>query len=378
MNRNDENKKINLLDLDRTNMEKFFNDIGESPFRVNQLMKWIYHHYCDDFDKMTNFNLTLKNKLKKLAVISVPPIVKEQISSDGTIKWALEIDQQIIEMVYIPEIKRSTLCISSQIGCPLQCSFCYTAQQGLYRNLRLSEIVGQIWQAKKFLISKKKEHLLTNENIITNIVFMGMGEPLLNFNNVLSAISIMLDSFGFGLSKRHITLSTSGIIPALNKLSKSSIDIILAISLHAPNNTIRNKIMPINKKYNIEELLSTLKKYYSQESLSKKKKITIEYLMLDTINDHIEHAHELAQKLKNIYCKINLIPWNKFPNAPYKSSSNKKIKQFANILKKYGFTTTIRKIRGNDINAACGQLSGKIIYANKQIKYQKMIYRMNI
>lgn len=352
-------QKINLLNFNRKNMRNFFISIGENVFRSNQVMQWMYHKYCDDFEKMTDLNKNLRNKLKKIAVIHAPEVLKELISIDGTIKWILKIDSQLIEMVYIPEKKRATLCISSQVGCALNCSFCFTAKQGFNRNLNVSEIIGQVWQAKKIIDNVHMKHP------ITNIVLMGMGEPCLNLHNVVPAIEIMLDHFGFHLSKRRITLSTAGIAPAIRKL-KNMIDVRLAISLHAPNNRIRNTIMPINKKYNIKTVLESAK-YYIEKSYANKK-ITIEYVMLYNINDQEIHAHELALLLKYIPCKINLIPWNTYPGAIYKNSSQDRMKNFFNILISYGFITLIRKTRGYDINAACGQLSGEIINRKKCIK----------
>ncbi|PPI88263.1 23S rRNA (adenine(2503)-C(2))-methyltransferase RlmN [Candidatus Pantoea edessiphila] len=350
-----ENKKINLLDFDRKDMRKYFVSLGEKPYHANQVMKWIYHHYCDDFKNMTNINKKLRLKLEKLTEIKAPKIAKEIRSSDGTIKWSLNVDDQLIETVYIPYENRATLCISSQVGCALGCKFCYTAQQGFNRNLSTSEIIGQIWCISNIIRNNKSYNYPC---YITNVVIMGMGEPLLNLNNVVKSIRIMLDSFGFGLSKRRITLSTSGIVPALNKLS-DMVDISLAISLHAPNDELRNKILPINKKYNIDMVLKATKNYLTK-SQAKQSIVTIEYVLLSHINDHLQHAYELIVLLKDMPCKINLIPWNEFPGSPYSSSSNNRIVRFSKILIKNGFNTTIRKNRGSDISAACGQLIGKV------------------
>ncbi|STV06861.1 ribosomal RNA large subunit methyltransferase N [Klebsiella pneumoniae] len=239
--------KINLLDLNRQQMREFFKNMGEKPFRADQVMKWMYHYCCDDFDEMTDINKVLRSKLKEVAEIRAPEVVEEQRSTDGTIKWAIAVGDQRVETVYIPEEDRATLCVSSQVGCALECKFCSTAQQGFNRNLRVSEIIGQVWRAAKIVGAVKT----TGVRPITNVVMMGMGEPLLNLNNVVPAMEIMLDDFGFGLSKRRVTLSTSGVVPALDKLG-DMIDVALAISLHAPNDTIRDEIVPINKKYNIE------------------------------------------------------------------------------------------------------------------------------
>ncbi|WWO95387.1 MAG: 23S rRNA (adenine(2503)-C(2))-methyltransferase RlmN [Candidatus Dasytiphilus stammeri] len=351
--------KINLLDLNHQQMREFLIFLKEEPYRASQIMKWIYHHGCEDFFMMTNLNKKLCYKLNTYSTIHAPNILKEYYSIDGTIKWILEVShQQKIEMVYIPTNNRATLCISSQVGCPVGCNFCYTAQQGFNRNLSVSEIIGQVWRANKIL--KKKVSQSKNFRIINNIVLMGMGEPLLNLVNVVPAIEIMLDNFGFALSKRHITISTSGVVPALKQLEEK-IDIGLAISLHAPNDKLRNLIMPINKRYNITSLLAAAYSYFIQ-SHANYGGITIEYVMIDQLNDRIEHAHELAILLKKIPCKINLIPWNTYPNSCYKRSLSKNIEAFSKILVSYGFLTFIRNTRGDDINAACGQLSGQVIH----------------
>lgn len=298
--------KINLLDLNRQQMREFFKNMGEKPFRADQVMKWMYHYCCDDFDEMTDINKVLRSKLKEVAEIRAPEVVEEQRSTDGTIKWAIAVGDQRVETVYIPEEDRATLCVSSQVGCALECKFCSTAQQGFNRNLRVSEIIGQVWRAAKIVGAVKT----TGVRPITNVVMMGMGEPLLNLNNVVPAMEIMLDDFGFGLSKRRVTLSTSGVVPALDKLG-DMIDVALAISLHAPNDTIRDEIVPINKKYNIETFLNSVRGYISKSNANQGR-VTIEYVMLDHVNDGTEHAHELAALLKDTPCKINLIPWNPF------------------------------------------------------------------
>ncbi|URJ25014.1 23S rRNA (adenine(2503)-C(2))-methyltransferase RlmN [Candidatus Blochmannia ocreatus (nom. nud.)] len=351
------NTKINLLNMNREELLNFFQKIGEKPFRGYQIMKWIYHYYCNDFNQMTNLSINLKKKLAKISEIRAPIIKKKQISLDGTIKWTMQVDTQEIETIYIPEIYRTTLCISSQIGCAVGCSFCATAQQGFNRNLKVSEIVGQVWQISKTIqLNKNITH--NKYSPITNIVFMGMGEPLLNIKNVTSAIKIILDKLGFGISKRRITLSTAGIVPGIEKLT-DIVDIPIAISLHAPNDHIRSKIMPINNKYNISNILNSVNKY-SKHFKSNHRRITIEYILLNHVNDDISHAHQLAKKLKGIPCKINLIPWNPIPNTPYTCSSRIRIHKFLQILLQYKINTIIRKTRGADINAACGQLTGTI------------------
>ena len=314
-------------------------------------------------------NQKLKNELvvaqKKVNAANLQ-LDDKQRSTDGTIKWAIAVGDQRVETVYIPEEDRATLCVSSQVGCALECKFCSTAQQGFNRNLRVSEIIGQVWRAAKIVGAVKT----TGVRPITNVVMMGMGEPLLNLNNVVPAMEIMLDDFGFGLSKRRVTLSTSGVVPALDKLG-DMIDVALAISLHAPNDTIRDEIVPINKKYNIETFLNSVRGYISKSNANQGR-VTIEYVMLDHVNDGTEHAHELAALLKDTPCKINLIPWNPFPGAPYGRSSNSRIDRFSKVLMEYGFTTIVRKTRGDDIDAACGQLAGDVIDRTKRTLRKRM------
>ena len=360
------NEKINLLDLNRQQMREFFVEMGEKPFRADQVMKWMYHYCCDDFEQMTDINKVLRGKLSQIAEIRAPEVAEEMRSSDGTIKWAIRVGDQLVETVYIPEDDRATLCVSSQVGCALECKFCSTAQQGFNRNLRVSEIIGQVWRAAKIIGAAK----VTGQRPITNVVMMGMGEPLLNLNNVVPAMEIMLDDFGFGLSKRRVTLSTSGVVPALDKLG-DMIDVALAISLHAPNDKLRDDIVPINKKYNIEMFLGAVKRYLAKSNANQGR-VTIEYVMLDHVNDSTDDAHELAALLKDTPSKINLIPWNPFPGAPYGRSSNSRVDRFAKVLMEYGFTTIVRKTRGDDIDAACGQLAGDVIDRTKRTMRKKM------
>ncbi|WP_231039551.1 bifunctional tRNA (adenosine(37)-C2)-methyltransferase TrmG/ribosomal RNA large subunit methyltransferase RlmN [Proteus terrae] len=352
--------KINLLDLNRKQMRELFVSMGEKPFRADQIMKWMYHYCYDDFDQMTDINKVLRNKLKEIAEIKAPEVSEEQRSTDGTIKWAIKVGDQQVETVYIPEDDRATLCVSSQVGCALECKFCSTAQQGFNRNLKVSEIIGQVWRAAKIIGSLKE----TGRRPITNVVMMGMGEPLLNLNNVIPALEIMMDDFGFGLSKRRVTVSTSGVVPALDKLG-DAVDVALAISLHAPTDEIRDEIVPINKKYNIEMFLEGVRRYIAKSNANQGR-VTIEYVMLDHINDSTDQAHQLAELLKDTPCKINLIPWNPFPGAPYGRSSNSRIDRFSKVLMEYGFTTIVRKTRGDDIDAACGQLAGDVIDRTKR------------
>lgn len=353
-------EKVNLMNMTRPQMREFLASLGEKPFRADQLMKWIYHFGEDNFDNMSNINKVLREKLKQVAEIKAPEVAVEQRSADGTIKWAMQVGDQQIETVYIPEADRATLCVSSQVGCALACTFCSTAQQGFNRNLNVAEIIGQVWRASKIV----GNFGVTGVRPITNVVMMGMGEPLLNVNNVVPAMEIMLDDFAYGLSKRRVTLSTSGVVPALDSL-RDKIDVALAISLHAPNDQIRDEIVPINKKYNIEMLMESVNKYL-EVSNANHGKVTIEYVMLDHINDEVDHAHQLAKVLKDTPCKINLIPWNPFPEAPYAKSSNSRVDRFQKALMEYGFTVTIRKTRGDDIDAACGQLAGDVIDRTKR------------
>jgi 23S rRNA (adenine2503-C2)-methyltransferase len=353
-------EKVNLLDLTRNELKEFLVSLGEKPFRADQLMKWIYHFCVDDFDKMTNINKDLREKLKRQAVIEAPVVVTRQDSADGTIKFVMGLKGgQEVETVWIPERDRRTLCVSSQVGCALDCSFCSTAQQGFNRNLSVSEIIGQVWRVSQIIGSYGD----TGEKPVTNVVMMGMGEPLLNLNNVVPALELMMEDFGFGLSKRRVTLSTSGVVPALDLL-KEKIDVALAISLHAPNNALRDELVPVNRKYPMEEFLAASKRYV--EGSRANDKVTIEYVMLDGVNDSTDQAHELAKALKDTPSKINLIPFNPYPGSPYKRSSNSRIDRFNKVLQEYGFTVIVRKTRGDDIDAACGQLVGDVVDRTKR------------
>lgn len=358
--------KVNLLDLTRDQMKEFLVSLGEKPFRADQLMKWIYHFCVDDFDKMTNINKVLREQLKKHAVIEAPVVVKRQDSADGTIKFVMGLrGGQEVETVWIPEKDRRTLCVSSQVGCALDCSFCSTAQQGFNRNLTVSEIIGQVWRVGQIIGSYGD----TGEKPVTNVVMMGMGEPLLNLNNVVPAMELMMEDYGFGLSKRRVTLSTSGVVPALDML-KEKIDVALAISLHAPTNALRDELVPINKKYPMEEFLAASRRYVEHSRANDK--VTVEYVMLEGINDSMEQAHQLAEALKDTPSKINLIPFNPYPGSPYKRSSNSRIDRFNKILQEYGFTVIVRKTRGDDIDAACGQLVGDVIDRTKRLVKKQM------
>lgn len=366
--------KVNLLNFTRPQLRDYFASLGEKPFRADQVMKWIYQYGYDDFNLMTDINKKLRDRLIQIAEIKAPEVAEEHRSKDGTIKWAFQVGEgQLIEAVYIPEKDRATLCVSSQVGCALACEFCSTAQQGFNRNLRVSEIIGQVWRASQIIGVTGK----LADRPITNVVMMGMGEPLLNIANVVPAMEIMLDDFGYGLSKRRVTLSTSGVVPALDKLA-DMIDVALAISLHAPNDEIRSQIMPINDKYNMAQLKSSIQNYLSKSNANHGK-VTIEYVLLNQVNDSIEHAKELAHFLKDLPSKINLIPWNPFPGAPYSRSSNTRIDRFMKTLMEYGFTVIVRKTRGDDIDAACGQLAGDVLDRTKRQQLaQKALSKQSI
>lgn len=359
--------KTNLLNLNREGLRAFFKEIGEKPFRADQLMKWIYHHGVSDFSQMSNLNKNLRAKLEANSEIVAPEIAYFQEASDGTIKFVLALEGgQEVESVWIPESDRATLCVSSQVGCALECTFCSTAQQGFNRNLTCSEIIGQVWRVATHLGLSND----SGKRPVTNVVMMGMGEPLLNLKHVVPAMDIMLDDYGFGLSKRRVTLSTSGVVPALDKLG-DMIDVALAISLHAPNDELRNEIVPINKKYNIEEFLAGVRRYLSK-SKANHGRVTVEYVMLSHINDSTEQAHELAKVLKDTPSKINLIPFNPYPGSPYTCSSNSRMDRFAKVLMEYGFTVVVRKTRGDDIDAACGQLVGEVADRTKRMLKKQM------
>lgn len=344
-------------------MADFFVSMGEKPFRAQQMMKWIYNEMVLDFDAMTNISKVLRERLKDVAVVSAPEQITVQNSKDGTRKWLLRVDgNNAIETVFIPTDSRGTLCVSSQVGCTLDCTFCSTAQQGFNRNLSAGEIVGQLWYANKTLKDEGYNEQ-TRKRIISNVVMMGMGEPLSNFDNVVCAMKIMLDDFGFGLSKRRVTLSTSGIVPRIDKL-RDECSVVLAVSLHAPNDELRNKLVPLNERYPIAELLAACRRYL--EVQPNNSRITWEYVMIDGMNDHDDHAYQLAKLLKGIPSKINLIPFNPFPGTEYKRSKSDRIERFAQILYKQGYTAMVRRTRGEDIDAACGQLAGKVLDKTKR------------
>jgi 23S rRNA (adenine2503-C2)-methyltransferase len=344
--------KTNLLGLTRAELEAFIENMGEKPFRARQLMKWLYKRHEGNFDLMTDLAKSFRERLKELAEVSTPEIKVTQVSADGTRKWMLAMDgTQGIEMVFIPEPGRGTLCISSQVGCAMDCTFCSTAQQGFNRNLTVAEIVGQVWLANREL-----GYQPGGDRVITNIVFMGMGEPLANYRNVVPATEILMDDLGFDISRRRVTVSTSGLVPQMLKLAKET-NCALAVSLHAPNDRLRDELVPINRKHPIADLLDACWQYVNKQNA---RSITFEYVMLDGVNDQPSHAYELVKLLQGRPAKVNLIPFNPFPQTRYKRSPAPAIERFRDILNSNGVIATTRRTRGDDIDAACGQLVGRV------------------
>lgn len=364
-------KKTNLLGMSKTELGDFFESFGEKKFRATQVMKWIYQYGVTDFSQMTNLSKKLQSKLTDIATVMPPAVKFKQFSEDGTRKWVFEVaGGSLVETVLIPaedgkQHGRKTLCISSQVGCALDCSFCSTGKQGFERDLTAAEIIGQLWVANQSYMEGVPA--TERENRVTNVVMMGMGEPLLNYKPVVSSMSLMLDDHAFGMSKRRVTLSTSGVVPKMYDLAKD-IDVALAISLHAPNDELRNELVPINKKYPLDQLMAAAKAYIYDENPRHKKHVTIEYVMLAGVNDSDEHAKQLVNLLTGLPSKINLIPFNPFPHAPYGRSSNNRIHAFSNILNQAGFVCTIRQTRGDDIDAACGQLVGQVADRTRRSK----------
>jgi 23S rRNA (adenine2503-C2)-methyltransferase len=342
----------NLLDLDAARLVGFFADIGEKPFRAKQLLRWMHQFGEADFSKMSDLAKPLREKLAASAVIEAPRVVADTTAADGTRKWLIDVGNgNAVETVFIPETDRGTLCVSSQAGCALDCKFCSTGKQGFNRNLSTAEIIGQLWIANKALGAAPK-----NERVISNVVMMGMGEPLANFDNVVTAMRLMLDDNAYGLSRRRVTLSTSGIVPAIDRL-RDSCPVALAVSLHAPNDALRDALVPINRKYPLAELLAACRRYLDK---APRDFLTFEYVMLEGVNDGAEHARQLIRLVREVSCKFNLIPFNPFPNSGFKRSSPEAIRRFAEILISAGLVVTTRKTRGDDIDAACGQLAGKV------------------
>lgn len=344
--------KTNLLNFDLPSLTAHFAQMGEKPFRARQVMRWMHLGGIADFTDMTDLAKSLRHKLLDNAEVKVPDLLIEQKSADGTCKWLLDVGTgNGVETVFIPEDTRGTLCISSQIGCALECMFCSTGRQGFNRNLTTAEIIGQLWWANKALGVTPKD-----ERVISNVVMMGMGEPLANFDNVVTALSIMLDDHGYGLSRRRVTVSTSGMVPQMDRL-KEIMPVALAISLHASNDQVRDKLIPLNKKYPLNQLMSACQRYLVK---APRDFITFEYIMLKEINDAPENARQLIELVKDVPCKFNLIPFNPFTNSGFQRSTNERIRIFREILQEAGFVVTVRKTRGDDIDAACGQLAGKV------------------
>ncbi|NND81511.1 MAG: 23S rRNA (adenine(2503)-C(2))-methyltransferase RlmN [Gammaproteobacteria bacterium] len=346
--------KTNLMGLDRAAMEAYFASLGEKSFRASQVMKWVHQEGVSDFAEMTNLSKALRTQLTDCAELTVPEIFSDRLSQDGTRKWLLRVPgKSAIEMVFIPERTRGTLCVSSQVGCTLDCAFCATGKQGYNRDLTAAEIIGQVWLAKHMLA----EQYQTDRRLVSNVVMMGMGEPLMNFDNVVTAMNIMQDDFCFGLSKRRITLSTAGVVPKIDQL-KAACPVSLAVSLHAPNDELRNQLVPLNRKYPIKQLMAACNRYVAD---SQRARITFEYVMLEGINDELQHARELVELMKTVPGKVNLIPFNPFPGIDFKRSSNSRINRFRDVLHEAGTIVTVRRTRGDDIEAACGQLAGDVM-----------------
>ena len=348
--------RVNLLGLTRGQLEAFFTDLGEKRFRAQQVMKWVHHRGVRDFAEMTDLSRSLRERLHDIAEVTPPIIAEQQDSADGTRKWAIAVQgNSLVEAVLIPEGDRATLCVSSQVGCSLDCTFCSTGKQGFQRDLTAAEIIGQVWLA----INSYDGWQSGKGRVVTNVVMMGMGEPLLNFDNVVAAMNLMCDDLAYGLSKRKVTLSTSGVVPNLDRLAEWA-DVSLAVSLHAPNDALRDQIVPINRKYPIARLLESARAYLDAQP-DKKRVVTIEYTLLAGVNDSVAQARELAALLKDYPCKINLIPFNDFPNSGYQRPSGNAVSRFWQVLIDAGFVVTVRTTRGDDIDAACGQLVGEVV-----------------
>ena len=355
---------VNLLNFNQPQLAQWFAEQGEKAFRAKQLMRWMHHFGVHDFEQMTDIAKVLREKLTIEAEITLPTVQLEQVSNDGTRKWLIGADTaNSIETVFIPEDGRGTLCISSQVGCALACTFCSTGAQGFNRNLSVAEIIGQLAIANKSLRAESGYDMLPlSDRIISNVVMMGMGEPLANYDNVVTAMQIMLDDSAYGLSRRRLTLSTSGMVSAMDKL-REDCPVALAVSLHAPNDALRDVLVPINKKYPLKELMAACNRYLER---APRDFVTFEYVMLDGVNDTIEHAYQLLEVVKNVSCKFNLIPFNPFPNSGYGTSKASHIRVFRDILMQAGYVVTVRKTRGEDIDAACGQLAGKVLDKTKR------------
>ena len=370
----------NIFDLDRLELEDFFeNVLGEKRYRAHQVMKWIHHRYVTDFDEMTDLGKALRAKLHEHAVVSAPMVLMEKPSIDGTHKWLIGMDpKNAIEAVFIPEKGRGTLCVSSQVGCALNCSFCSTATQGFNRNLTTAEIIGQVW-----VVARHLGNLPHQRRRLTNVVMMGMGEPLMNFDNVVRAMSIMRDDLGYGLANKRVTLSTAGMVPMIDKLGELS-DVSLAVSLHAANDELRTELVPLNKKYPIEQLMAACRRYVLRKP---KSSITFEYTLMRGVNDQPEHARQLARLMRQFdnatqlkdAAKVNLIPFNPFPGTRYERSSEDDIRTFQKLLQQARVLTTVRRTRGDDIDAACGQLKGQVMdRTRRQATFRKTLIEQGV
>ena len=342
----------NLLDFDAEGLIAWFAEQGEKPFRARQVLRWIHRSGVADFADMTDIARSLREKLTAEAVVAPPKVVSDRLSDDGTRKFLIDVGNgNAVETVFIPEDNRGTLCVSTQAGCALDCAFCATGKQGFNRNLTVAEIIGQVWLANKALGAVHGD-----ERAISNVVLMGMGEPLANFENSVIALKLMLDDNAYGLSRRRVTVSTSGLVPVMDRL-RDECPVALAVSLHAPNDRLRDELVPINRKYPLKELMAACQRYLDK---APRDFITFEYIMLDGINDSDAHARELLALVKTVYCKFNLIPFNPFPGSPFKRSPAERVRRFADVLMQAGIVTTTRKTRGDDIDAACGQLAGQV------------------
>jgi 23S rRNA (adenine2503-C2)-methyltransferase len=373
---------VNLLDLDLPGLAGFLSEIGEKPFRARQLMRWMHHFGESDFDRMTDLAKSLRERLAHGAVIEAPGVLADSTAADGTRKWLLSVGPgNAIETVFIPEPSRGTLCVSSQVGCALECAFCATGRQGFNRNLTVAEIVGQLWWANRALGRNARADKATGDRIISNVVMMGMGEPLTNFDNVVTALRIMLDDHGYGLSRRRVTVSTSGIVPGIDRL-REECPVALAVSLHAPNDALRDRLVPINRKWPLRELLAACRRYVEgippearaepgdpppaaahakwQRAGAPRDFITFEYVMLAGVNDQPAHARELLEVTREVPAKFNLIPFNPFPNSGFERSGPDAVRRFQEILLRAGQVATVRRTRGDDIDGACGQLAGQV------------------
>jgi len=343
----------NLLDLDPIQLTAWFAARGEKPFRATQVLRWMHRFGESDFEAMTDIARSLREKLRAAAVVQPPAIVSDRLSDDGTRKFLFDVGNgNAVETVFIPEAERGTLCISTQAGCALDCSFCSTGKQGFNRNLTVAEIIGQLWQVNKALGRDPR-----GERLISNVVLMGMGEPLANFENAVAALKLMLDDNGYGLSRRRVTVSTSGLVPVMDRL-REECPVALAVSLHASNDRLRDELVPINRKYPLTELMAACRRYLER---APRDFVTFEYVMLDGVNDQDHDARELLSLTRQVPCKFNLIPFNPFPGSPYRRSRPERIRRFADILMGGGIVTTTRKTRGDDIDAACGQLAGQVL-----------------